>query len=484
MEDEEKEKNISCYSTISVADSTGALPYRSDSYLKRITIEKAKNFLDQHKFELIKDKSCDLNSILLKISKEKSQLEEPILCLRCKISQYIFNSCEKLFFTIIQNNNNCDLELSDFLQECLNDDGDIWKYKYTKKELKTKNISEKENPKEKINWDLISNLSREKRDFHPFSLEVINTYNPSKGKLSNWTNFLVKANKHLKILFKKNFLIPHSKLSYINIPRNIETIIKAWEQYGDGNYTTSEIIVIYKSFQLQYNKERESKLPKQKIKWDTTKRFDFFISLVNPKIKKEDQRTIEYENIKALDSIYIALRYYLGHIKPYYRKEEKPHASSLEPSKDLEEWPDKSSLEPSKDLEERDSFEKMKSILRENCRKYIHNKFIKDKQLWEENPIIKRAWELYGEGKSQREIKEILKKRNAWVGNIIKEKIMVEDISRKALKKALDDNLLEPTKKDIVDERRLLLEELLNGKKQVKTNISILKEIVYEYFKK
>ena len=70
MEDEE-EKNISCYSTISVADSTGELAYRSDSYVKRITIEKAKNFLEQHKFELIKDKSCDLNSILLKISKEK-----------------------------------------------------------------------------------------------------------------------------------------------------------------------------------------------------------------------------------------------------------------------------------------------------------------------------------------------------------------------------------------------------------------------------
>ena len=147
--------------------------------------------------------------------------------------------------------------------------------------------------------------------------------------------------------------------------------------------------------------------------------------------------------------------------------------------------PETSDLDPIKSLEEKDSFDKMKRILRETCRKHIHKNFIKDKQLWEENPKIKEVWKLYGEGKSQREIKEILKKRNAWVGNIIKEKILVEDISRKALKKAIDDNLLEePIKKDIVDERRLLLEELLNGKKQVKTNISILKEIIYEYFKK
>ena len=468
MEDEEKEKNISCYSTISVADSTGALAYRSDSYLKRITIEKAKNFLDQHKFELIKDKSCDLNSILLKISKEKTQLEEPILCLRCKISQYIFNSCKNLFFKIIQNNNNCDLELSDFLQECLNDDGDIWKSKYTKKELKTKNISEKENPKEKINWDLISNLSREKRDFHPFSLEVINTYNPSKGKLSNWTNFLVKANKNLKILFKNNFLIPHSKLSYINIPENIETIKKAWEKCGDGSYTTAEIMVIYKSFQRQYDKERENNSPKQKIKWTTNKYFNFLQSLVNPKIKNEAEGTIAYENTKALDSIYKAYRHYKGKMKPISIK-----------NKELE----LSSSDPIKSLEEKDSFDKMKRILRETCRKHIHKKFIKDKQLWEENPKIKEVWKLYGEGKSQREIKEILKKRNTWVGNIIKEKILVQDISRKALKKAVNDKLLEPSK-DIVDERRYLLEELLNGKKQVKTDHSILKEIVYEYLSK
>jgi len=61
---------------------------------------------------------------------------------------------------------------------------------------------------------------------------------------------------------------------------------------------------------------------------------------------------------------------------------------------------------------------------------------------------------------------------------------MVQDISRKALKKAKDDNLLETRKKDIVDERVHLLEELLNGKKQVNTDLSILRQIIYEYFKK
>ena len=77
--------------------------------------------------------------------------------------------------------------------------------------------------------------------------------------------------------------------------------------------------------------------PKQKIKWTNFKYLNFFKSLVNPKIKKEDQEIIAYKNAKALDSIYKAYRYYKGNMKNISIDKKEPETSDLDPLKSLEE---------------------------------------------------------------------------------------------------------------------------------------------------
>ena len=94
MDPKEEDKFSTGYSTMTVVNPYSETTSKNIARIRKIKILRAESFLRKQKFDLLEVENKDFDLNLLRISEKNPQLVDPLLCLRCKISQYIFYSCQ------------------------------------------------------------------------------------------------------------------------------------------------------------------------------------------------------------------------------------------------------------------------------------------------------------------------------------------------------------------------------------------------------
>tara|TARA_Y100001968_G_C19399560_1_gene740288 strand:- start:260 stop:1705 length:1446 start_codon:yes stop_codon:yes gene_type:complete len=481
MDPQEEDKILTSYSTMTVVNPYSETTSKNIARIRKIEILRADSFLRKQKFDLLEVENEDFDLNLLRISEKNPQLVDPLLCLRCKISQYIFYSCQLTYKKIKDTNKAIELEINDILQVNLNDEGKITKEIYVQECLDSQ-IAKRKIKKEKINWESINKIFKkvlypssskgkelfeEEKVLSPLSLEIIHTFNPKKGNLFSWSKLISERNYNLKLLLNKYFLTTHSKFSLINQITSIKILIKIWDQYtinktyNQTSINSNQIIKIFKRFKVEYQKEKRKKNNNIQSNW-----------------KENNNFFKEYD--KILGTLYLGCKQYNSNNKPI--GETKEYQKQLQP-----EDSDKDISEIISEIIEIKTLDSLKKLAKETSKEYIKNKLIDQKNVYQEDfPKVKHVWLLYSEGKSNREIRKIVSKKSIWVKNILNLQRTLQDIARSTLERAKNIPLINLENPDDIDKCQMLVVEILNGKKEVNLDRyeSIFKQSIHECLRK
>ena len=302
---------------------------------------------------------------------------------------------------------------------------------------------------------------QERKFIKPFSAEIISEFNPKLSNLSTWTKNKVQGNYELKSYLKSCGLLLISPWALI-ADSSKTRIINSWNRCGEGELKLKEVEKIYDSYIKIYKKEKEDyKNRTGKISgWYPDE--NFLLSLDPPQ-----------ENIKNLLLIDKALRQYIAGADNA-RNFENNEESQLE-----------SFHENDDEFSGKEIAKKVDQILKIYSSKTIKNLIENDKKKWEKDISRKDAWELYGEGYSQRDIASRCDHKQAWVSKLIPEKKISEEIAQDAAFELLKINDFSSLKNDPDGIERFvdgLKNHLLNPELQEEG--SILRKIIKEEINK
>ena len=396
------------------------------------TLESTKEFLIQEKF-IFEKATADNDLVLLNFCKNNSKNIKSLLCLRSRVSLSIASCIQKIF----KDNINTDLELDELATIVLDDDGrDFIRYNSTPKDGK------RLSSRKQINWDFL--IENKEEILKPFALEIIKTCDLKLGNLGTWSFQSVKGNKDLKkyLVENKVFLISRWAL----IADSSQTRIKAaLERYGNLNQNDIEYMIkLHKSYLSLYKLaklEHKSKTGSQKG-WVPD--LDFLQSL--------DPIQTNWENF---DEIYNALTKYLQGTNYKTTFEENNYSEYHEADEN--------------DEEDKNIFNLIYESLKESSLKIIYEYLNSDKKKWIKDPDRKKAWQLYGENKSQREIAKICNHKQGWVSKLLQEKLISELIVDKTLKVLIslkEFSFLQNNIDELLSVKERLRNQLVNSEQQ------------------
>ena len=107
--------------------------------------------------------------------------------------------------------------------------------------------------------------------------------------------------------------------------------------------------------------------------------------------------------------------------------------------------------------------------LKESSLKIILEFLNSDKKKWVKDPDRKKAWQLYGENKSQREIAKICNHKQGWVSKLIQEKLISELIVDETLKVLInfkEFSFLQNNIDELLSVKERLRNQLINSEQQ------------------
>jgi len=321
-----------------------------------------------------------------------------------------------------------------------------------------KNTSDKKNGfiKKIFCWETIDYMQR-KNNLKPFTAEIIAEFNSSLSNLTTWTKNKVQGSSELKSYLKKCGILLISPWALI-ADSSSKRITEAWERCGEGVFQTSYIKKLHESYIEEYKKAKT--IYKEKTgKISGWQPDENFLNSLNP--PQENKNTL-----LLLDK---ALRQYLS--------------ATYTPRQfvDNEESQIKSFEEEIDDESKNNLIIKIESTLR-NCGDPIIKELInQDKKKWDKDKSRKKAWQLYIDGLSQREIASSCEHKQSWVSKLIPEKKISEAIAQEAGIILLRINEFSSLKNDINGIERLvdsLKNHLLNSELNVKR--PLLKQLIKE----
>ena len=121
------------------------------------------------------------------------------------------------------------------------------------------------------------------------------------------------------------------------------------------------------------------------------------------------------------------------------------------------------------DEEDKKIFNLIYKSLKESSLKIIYEYLNSDKKKWIKDPDRKKAWQLYGENKSQREIAKICNHKQGWVSKLLQEKLISELIVDKTLKVLIslkEFSFLQNNIDELLSVKERLRNQLVNSEQQ------------------
>ena len=363
-------------------------------------LDGAKQFLEKENIFFDKATS-DSDQIFLNYCKNNIENSEPLLCLRSRVSKSIANCVQKIF-----SDNSDDLKFDELALIVLNDDGRDYL------RLSDKRFIARSSPKrEKINWAFITKTNDE--SLRPFSLKVIKTCNLALANLATWSVQSVKGNKDIASYLRDNGVFLITKWALL-ADTSQSRIKLALERYG--NSSKEDISYLLKLHNSYLEKYKPAKIEHKRLKG--TQRGWFpdlnFLSSLDP----------AQSNFDNFDEIYEALIKLLKGTNFKSNFEENNYSEDMLDEENNEEDSKKSSL--------------IFSVLKKSSSIIIQDFLKKERGKWDKDEDRKKAWQLYVEGMSQREIAKLCNHKQGWVSKLLQEKLISDLIADKTLNELLN----------------------------------------------
>ena len=347
-------------------------------------IQKAKDFIDSIGVEFDKP-SIKSDIFFLENSLKDIYLSGPILCLRCRISNSIYWTINKIY-----KDNQDSLKIDYLSSLVLDDDGSPF--------LRFK--SHKKSNKMIINWKLIKERPDLKK---PLTLEILRTFDRNKSNLSTWTQRMVKGDANLRSYLRENNIQLLTKWPRI-AGASKSKLEKSLIFNGFSTSKIQELLKLHNSFLISYRESKKIYINEKGRQrgWEPDIKF---LNNLNPSQNNQDN----------LDEIYDSIVEFDKKIKTFQEKESFYQNNQKD------------------DLYDPELFKLVKKTLDEIGKNVIEDSINKDKKKWLKDKSREKCWRLYAKGLSQRDIAKECCHKQGWVSKLIKEKNLSEIIALNTL---------------------------------------------------
>ena len=320
-----------------------------------------------------------------------------LLCLRCRISHPI----EALLGSIHRpNHKKYGLDLIDMASYVLDDAGGS--------ELRSGLP---------FCWSAL--LAQSAGKLHPFSAEVLRSYEPSRSSLSLWARTAARGNTGLKAYLRQHGLLLISDwalLADITQTRNRN----AWQRCGPGALTAEQAAALHQAYCQHYGPAKDAY---RKI----TGRNSGWSPLVDPgfleAIAPGQSPATTAEHLQAMAR---AIRHFMAG-DPSRAVPAEEEADALADSATLSSVVDTSEVSDASELRQR-----ITAALDRAAAAALEAALTADQPRWATGPERRLTWQLYGEGLTQRNIAERAGHKQAWVSKLLGEKDLANTIATAA----------------------------------------------------
>ena len=353
-------------------------------------IENAENYLNLVNFEYEKP-SIESDIFLLEKCLEKNESTDPVLCLRCRISNSIYLTINGLHEKFKNK-----IKLEDLSSFVLDDEG--LPFLKFKSRTKSERII--------INWKTI----KERLDLKkPLTLEILRTFDRNKSNLNTWTQRMVKGNANLRQYLRSNDIQLLTKWPRI-AGTSKSKLEKSLEFNSIKTSKIEELLKLHNSFIENYREAKKFyiKEKKKQMGWEPDP--SFYNKLQPAK-----------DILNNLDLIYESIKKYDEKIKKFKDQEYDKDYYSV--NNQIEPLFDSETISLVK--------ETLNMIGKETVKISINN----DKKKWLKDKNREKCWKLYAEGLSQRDIAKECSHKQGWVSKLLKEKNLSETIALQTLVK-------------------------------------------------
>jgi len=328
------------------------------------------------------------------------ELDDPgaLLCLRCRISHPIHDRLQALY-NRHQEEHGLDLiEMASFL---LDDNGEL--------EFPARQGERRGQP---FRWSVLSCLP--KKTLHPFSAEVLRSYNPDLCGLPHWARQKVQCNGELKAYLRQQGLLLISDWALLAHKTSPTRLRQAWSGYGSG-MGIEQAIALHQAFQAQYPAALREFAARNGKRSGWHPNESFLRSLL-----PDQDCDAAIEKLKELAT---AVRVYLT----------ATAAAQGFPDYDTLALADPTTLsEPVEDWSSQELMALIDAALHRAAPPAVRLALTDDQPGWARKPERRLAWQLYGNGLGQRDIAERCKRKQAWVSKLLQEQSLATTIATAA----------------------------------------------------
>lgn len=263
-------------------------------------------------------------------------------------------------------------------------------------------------------WSVLFSLPH--KTLQPFSAEVLRSYNPDLCGLPHWTRVNVKGHPELKAYLKQQGLLLISDGALL-AKCSSTRVREAWERCGSGSLSTEQVCSLHRAYLQLYPDAKEA------YRHIAGKSAGWSFESDGPFIEALTPGGDHFQTCAQLESIAIALRMFLGGT---------PTADGFAGC-DPDQHTDKATF--SAGAESYDDVELLAAIvaaLERVLNPAVRYALAADQSVWRKSPDRHLAWQLYGEGLSQRQIAERTAHQQAWVSKVLSEKQLATSIATSA----------------------------------------------------
>jgi hypothetical protein len=321
-----------------------------------------------------------------------------LLCLRCRISHPIRDKIQALYNSHQEKHGLDLIEMASFV---LDDDGAL--------EFPARTGERRGAP---FRWSVLSSLPE--KALHPFSAEVLRSYNPALCGLPHWARQKVQCHPELKTYLRQHGLLLISNWALLAHKTSPNRLRQAWSEYGTG-MGLEQAMALHQAFQAHYPPAQKAYVARtgKRSGWEPDEAF--LLSLLPG---------VEFDAAtQKLKDLATAVRAYLTATAAAQELPEPDSLAMADPAT-LSKPADGSSPQELMAL--------IQAALERATPPAVQLALDDDQPSWAKKPERHRAWQLYGEGLGQREIAERCGHKQAWVSKLLDEQSLATTIATAA----------------------------------------------------
>ena len=321
-----------------------------------------------------------------------------LLCLRCRISHPIRDRLQALYNSHQEEHGLDLIEMASFV---LDDKGEL--------EFPARQGERRGPP---FCWSVLSSLPE--KTLHPFSAEVLRSYNPALCGLPHWARQKVQCHPELKTYLRQQGLLLISDWALLAHKTSPSRLRQAWSEHGTG-IGLEQAMALHQSFQAHYPPAQKAYVAKtgKRSGWEPDEAF--LLSLL-PGVEF-DAATQKLKNLAT------AVRTFLTATAAAQELPEPDSLAMADPAT-LSKPADGSSPQELMAL--------IQAALERANLPAVQQALTDDHPSWSKKQERRRAWQLYGEGLGQREIAERCDHKQAWVSKLLNEHSLATTIATAA----------------------------------------------------